>query len=245
MKTISSITELTEPITLTRRLFASGTIAGLAAAGLAFSASAQGLKDVDDEDSDDRDDETGEIPEEWEELGVTSEYSYESPQFGHTVEWEEPWKLDPDDPATSDIAMEMDEVTLLWEPGEFLEIGLAVLGIPSDRNGIAALGDFLMGSEGQKVWFGDKFEAEQYLVNTDDSSFEVLLALNHADDGSFSSWVFLVGTEVTSDVWTLATLVSDDDLLEDTFNGFSEKVFVNGESLVRLTTWREMERAIR
>jgi hypothetical protein len=235
----------TEPTILNRRLFAGGLLAGLAAAGMAFPAAAQGLKDVDDEDPDDRDDETGEIPEEWEELGVTSEYSYESPQFGHTVEWEEPWMLDPDDPAMSDVPMEMDEITLLWEPGEHLEVGLAVLGIPAEPSGITSLGDFLMGPEGQKVWFGDKFETEEYLVNTDVSSFEILFALNFPDDGSFSSWVFLLGTEVTSDVWVLSTLVSNDELLEDTFNGFSEKVFVNGENLVRLTTWRDIERAIR
>lgn len=230
-----------DPSTLTRRLFAGGMLAGLAAAGLAFPAAAQGLKDVDEDE--DRDDER-EIPEEWEDLGITGEYSYESPQFGYTVEWEAPWMLDADDPATSDPGMQTDEVVLLWEPGAAQSVGVAVLGIPADAGGIVGLGDFLLSPQGKQVWFADKYETEDLLVNNGDTSFEYLILLTDPEVESFSSWVFLVGTEVTPSDWVLATLVSSEEMLEETFEGLSDQLYVNGESIVSLTTWRDIKRAI-
>lgn len=245
MNKISGITDLSEPITLTRRLFAGGTIAALATAGLTFPAAAQGLKDVDDDDSDDRDDETGEIPEEWEEIGITSEYSYESPQFGYTVEWEDPWMVDPEEPGGSDTAMEMDELFLLWEPGRQDLTGVSLLGIPSEPGGVGRFGEFLLSAEGRGVWFTDTYDVEDVLANIEESAFEILFSMSTTEDGEFVGWVFILGTEITPDQWVIGTMAASDDLLEDVFGGLTDKVFVDGENVVRLTTWRDIERAIR
>jgi hypothetical protein len=244
MNELLTLTSDTDPSTLTRRLFAGGMLAGLAAAGMALPAAGQGLKDVDeDEDREERDDER-EIPEEWEDLGITGQYSYESPQFGYTVEWEAPWMLDPDDPATSDPGMQTDEVVLVWEPGAAQSVGVAVLGIPADAGGIVGLDEFLVSPQGKQVWFADKYETEDLLINNGDTSFEYLILLTDPEVESFSSWVFLVGTEVTPGDWVLATLVSSEEMLEETFEGLSDQLYVNGGSVVSLTTWRDIKRAI-
>jgi hypothetical protein len=49
MHTIPSIETATDPSTMTRRLFAGGTLAALMAAGLSLPAAAEGLKEVNDD----------------------------------------------------------------------------------------------------------------------------------------------------------------------------------------------------
>jgi hypothetical protein len=58
-----------------------------------------------------------EIEPEWEDAGVTGPGEYESPQFGHTLEWEDPWTITDatDTPVISDTEGQQDLIFLTSE----------------------------------------------------------------------------------------------------------------------------------
>lgn len=240
MRTIPSIETATDPSTMTRRLFAGGTLAALMAAGLSLPAAAEGLKEVND----DRDahDEEDEIPEEWEELGVTSEHSYESPQFGFSIEWADPWKIDDADPGESNPVEAMDSLNLLRNVHALSGDGCYILGVPSFPVGLHGYHEPLFTEEGRREWFPKQYEAELLLSNENDVAIEFLLRLTTS---SAVIILFLQCTEVTSDTWVMTTMVAGDDTIEDVFNGLKDQVLLNGESIVALTTWRDAKRAMR
>jgi hypothetical protein len=233
---------------LTRRLFTGGLLATLATAGIALPAVAEGLKDVDNDDDaqNDRDDDdaSGDIPESWQEIGITTESTYESPQFGYSVEWEQPWTVNPMDPGMTDPEMELDDIRLKWETAARESIVVSIVGLNASSMGIGGFGDYMVSPDGMGLWASGSIEVEEKYYDVDDTSFELLFSQVDADDQTLVNWVYMVVAEVSSDAWAMATLVTSDEFLEDTYEGLSNQVLVNGESLIRLSTWRDIERAI-
>ncbi len=230
--------------TLTRRLFAGGLLATLAASGIAMPVAAQGLKDVDD-DQDDREDEdeSGDIPQTWRDFGVTSASTYESPQYGYLVEWETPWTVDPFDPGMTDPDSGLDNLVLKWDGASREAITVSLVGFSASSMGIEAFGDYVSSREYLDEWETDIIKVEERFYDADAFSFELLITMS--DDQTVVNWVYLLGVEVSPDAWMLATLMTTDDHLEVSYNDLSALVAVEGESLIRLTTWRDIERAIR
>ncbi len=227
---------------LTRRVFAAGML-GTLAASFSLPAAAQGLKGVDEDDDQNTrdDDEPGDIPENWEEIGIISEFTYESPQFGYSVEWEEPWKVDENDPGESDPGETMDSLNLLHNVHAQSGDGCYILGVPPLPAGIHGHHESLYTEEGRREWFGDDYEVELLLANENEVAIELVFRLVKSTAVII---LMLQCFEVTPESWVLTTVVAGDDTIEDVFNGLQDQVRLNGDSIVALTTWRDLERVI-
>jgi hypothetical protein len=161
------------------------------------------------------------------------------------VEWEAPWTVDPMFPGMTDPETGLDDLTLKWDAAPRQSISVTLLGLQASEMGIDAFGNYMLSPDGMGMWESGTTEVEERYYDVDDTSFELLLAMSDSNDESLNQWVYMVVVDVGSDAWMMATLKVGDDFIEDTYKDFSELVAVEGESLIRLTTWRDIEQAIR
>jgi hypothetical protein len=138
----------------------------------------------DDDDTNRGDDEN--LNEDWVDAGLISLTEYESPMFGYTVEWTEPWVLDEwyDDPDNGDSAQGTVNTDLdgsdnlhIWEP-DTLAI-LRVQGLENENN--------LTGEDYLEFWQSDDYyegftsDAEHVVSEGDEESVATIFQMETTD----------------------------------------------------------------
>jgi len=236
------------------RLVAILTLMALLAGPL--TASAQGLKgnqrNEPTEEATEAADNTP-VAQDPKDAGLQSDTSYESPQFGYTLEWSEDWAVDTwyDDPENtdegpsvkSDTKNEVDQLYLIWSGGKD-EYSYAIFsGQTANRGG--ADGDV-------KEWTSKKYIAQQWNENfevkaladdTTDTSGAVLYSVYDTDQ-DYQYYTIYQSVELEDGTTLYVTFSGFEDWFIDSYTSFSKDLQLNGEPLDLVFSVRDAQKAI-
>jgi hypothetical protein len=182
---------------------------------------------------------------ELEELGLVGEGEYESPQFGYAVEWSTEWALDEyyAVPLVSDTDAGVDEVYLEWtgERADPDETAYAMVSGQANGEGVDETLERWTGDEYAERW-GEHVDANVIIEANDGDTGVVLFSLYREDTERQYYKINVVVEREGGEVLylTLNTWEPDFEAAYAAAGG----ILVDGEPLLTLTDWDEIEEAI-
>jgi hypothetical protein len=228
---------------LTYLLAMFGLVFGLFLPG---AAAAQGIKDrpSTDEPATEEATQTSD-PADLEAAGLVGRRSYESPQFGYTIDWSRDWDVDSyyEPPVVSSEDDEQDLIYLVWSDGSGSEAYAIFSGQTASRGG---------GDADVEEWTDPDYIAEQWNANfdveplLDDTTRDAGAVLFSVVDTDNDSQYYTVyqSIELEDGTTLYLTFSSHEDSLEDAYTSWSEDVEINGEPIDVVFTWADIEGAI-
>lgn len=229
----------------------------------------QGVKEADDDEATeeateqplDRDTEEAteepfdpaEQEEDWEEAGLVDDRSYESPQFGYTVDWSRNWSLDlyydqPDEdiqPVMSDEEIEQDLLYLIWtDNGE--EAYAIISGQTANRGGPEGDVDEWTDPdyvEDEEIW-GPGAEVEVLLDDTTRDSGAVLYSIVDTENDDAQYYTIYQSIELEDGATLYLTLQSTEDWLEGAYESWTSDVEIDGAPIEVVFEWEDIEAAL-
>jgi hypothetical protein len=231
-----------QPLALRRHL--ATLLATLIVAAMPLAALAQDFKDRPEEDEP-----TTEEPssgnDEFEDAGITGETSYESPQFGYTVEWDRDWEVDTsaDEPVLTDESRGYDSLNLVWDGRGRAIAFLTINGTDAPTGGPDAEvrrwtdEDYL-----EDVWDPDEFAVEILLEDDSRRSGAVILRVENTED----NYTFVAMNQVidlgSTNLYVFFSM-SDRDV-EEAFTALDAEIDLDGSSLDLQFTVEEIVEAV-
>lgn len=219
----------------------------------------QGIKDAIDgpateeateEPLDPADEPTG---DDWEEAGLIDDQSYESPQFGYTVDWSRDWALDvyydqPEEglqPVMSDERNEQDLIYLVWTgaPGE--EAYVIVSGQLANRGGPDGDVEEWLDPDFIGDAWEPNFEVEALLDDTTRDAGAVLYSVADTEDPGGLVYYTIYQSMVLEDGTTIyLTFSAGEDWFEDAYESWTSDVEIDAAPIDVVFEWEEIEAAI-
>jgi hypothetical protein len=236
-----------------------GLVIGLTLPGAAM---AQGLKDrpsddpateepadePEDEPTEEPEDEPADEPTDPEDLeaaGLVGTRSYESPQFGYTIDWSRDWDVDTYyDPAViSDEEIEQDMIYLIWSDGDGAEAYVVVSGQTANRGG--AEGDV-------EEWTDPEFIEDQWdpafdiEVLLDDSTSDAGAVLYSVSDSENDQLYYTIyqSLELEDGTTLYLTFSAHEDWVEDAYTSWSEDIEIDGAPIDVVFEWADIEEVL-
>jgi hypothetical protein len=229
-------------------------------------AGAQGIKGGDDdpteeatEEATEPDDNGTDEPteynwEDFEDVGMTAEDAYESPQFGYTVEWSRDWGVDayyltddgdPDvDPVMSDENNEQDLLYLIWGEDGGEPAYVIISGQSEGRGGPDADVEEWTDPDYIADQWADQFEAEALLDDTTRDAGAVLYSVVDTDDNDAQYYTVYQSIEMEDGSMLYLTFSAYEDWFEDAYTSWSEDVEIDGQPVDVVFTWEDIADAI-
>lgn len=186
-----------------------------------------------------------------EEAGLIDDRSYESPQYGYTVEWNRDWAVDdwydqPDEglqPVMSNEDSGVDTIYLMWVDDEETPVYVIISSQNTDRGGVQAeIGEWTDPDYIEDQW-SSNFEVEPILDGITLGSAAVLYSIIDTDDGS-QYYTIYQWIEMEDGNSVYLTFSGYEDWLEDGYDSYVSDILVNGEPIAAQFTWAEIEEAI-
>ncbi len=193
--------------------------------------------------------------EEWEAAGLIDDQSYESPQFGYTLDWSRDWAVDtyydlPDEdvqPVMSNEDIGQDIIYLVWSGGRGGEEAYAVVtgypsrqGAPGDDVELWTDPEFI----GQQ-WDSDAIEAEAILDDTARNAGAVLYSLVDLEDQAGPVFYTLYQSiELEDGTMLYLTFSASEDVIEDAYASWASDLEVDGEPIDLVFAWDDIDAAI-
>jgi hypothetical protein len=179
-----------------------------------------------------------------EEAGMVGTREYESPQFGYTVEWARGWDLDDyfETPIYSSEDAERDSLCLIWSESEETYGYTYIIGQAASRGAPEA---------DVEAWVDDEFIEQQW----PDFDVEVLLEDSTRSSGSVVYSIFepeervqyytiYQSIELDDGSMIYITFSTDEASFEDAFAQVSTDIEIDGDTILDLFDWDEIEEAI-
>lgn len=220
----------------------------------------QGIKDaVDDPATEEGTDEPFDPADEpsssdWEAAGLIDDQSYESPQFGYTVDWSRDWAVDvyydqPEEdlqPVMSDERNQQDIIYLVWSGGPNQEAYVIFAGFPSKRGGPA--GDVEEWTDPdyiERQWDTNNMEVEVLLEETTRDAGAVLYSVVDTEDpGGLVYYTIYQSIELEDGTTLYLTFSAGEDWFEDAYESWVSDLEVDGAPIDVVFEWEEIEAAI-
>jgi hypothetical protein len=219
-------------------------LAILLLAAMPFAAVAQDFKDRPEE-GEPGSEEPPSGNDEFEDAGITGETSYESPQFGYTVEWDTDWEVDTgaDEPVLTDESRRYDSLNLVWDgPGRAIAF-LTINGTDAPTGGPDAEvrrwtdEDYL-----EDIWDPDEFAVEVLLDDDSRRSGAVLLLVENTEE----NYTFVAMNQVidlgSTNLYVFFSM-SDRDV-EEAFTALDAEINLDGSPLDLQFTVEEIVEAV-
>ncbi len=212
----------------------------------------QGIKDAggDDPATEEATEEPfdpAEQADDWEAAGLIDDRSYESPQFGYSLDWSRDWAVDVyyDPPVISDDANEQDLLYLVWtgNPGE--EAYAIVSGQTANRGGPD--GDVEEWTDPgfiEDQWESN-FEVEALLDDSSRDAGAVLYSVVDTEDPDELVYYTIYQSVELADGTTLyLTFSAYEDWFEDAYEAWGSDLELDGATLDLVFAWEDIEAAI-
>lgn len=185
--------------------------------------------------------------EEWEEAGLIDDRSYESPQFGYTVDWSRDWAVDVyyDPPVISDEEIEQDLLYLVWTGGPDEEAYAIISGQTANRGGPE--GDVEEWTDPDYIdeTWESTFEVEALLDDTTRDAGAVLYAVVDTEDPDERVYYTIYQAVELEDGTTLyLTFSAYEDWFEDSYAAWASDLEIDGAPLEVVFAWEDIEAAI-
>jgi len=157
--------------------------------------------------------------------GVLGEFEYQSPQFGYTVEWAEPWVVDP--AATeSNIGIALDRLSLISGTARFQVFF------------VAAEGETAAEYAERFIDFRISYDPTTEIVTTGDRRGLTWIAYSFVSDGQQAVGVAEVSLSADGTAIQVVEVMDYDVTFEDAFDSASTGVELDGASPFRvLVEW--------
>lgn len=230
---------------LTYLLAVFGLVFGLLLPGA--SAAAQGLKDTPSDDDPATEEATDEPadPEDLEAAGLVGSRSYESPQFGYTVDWSRDWDVDAyyEPPVISSEDDEQDLLYLVWTDGSGAEAYGIFSGQTASRGGGDADVEEWTDPDYIAEQWNANFEVEPLLDDTTRDAGAVLFSVVDSDNDS-QYYTIYQSIELEDGTTLYLTFSSHEDSFEDAYTSWSDDLELNGDPIDAVFTWADIEAAL-
>lgn len=227
-------------------------IVALAVCLLPGPAVGQGIKDAVDDDQ--ATEEATEEPfdpveqsSDWEEAGLLSDDSYESPLFGYTVDWSGDWALDVyyDPPVISDAEIEQDLLYLLWSGGPDEEAYVIISGQTVNRGGPEGEVEEWTDPDYIETQWEPNLDVEVLLDDTTRDAGAVLYSVIDSEEpDSLVYYTIYQVTELDDGTTLYLTFSASEVVVEDAYASWSEDVEIDGEPVAVVFDWDDIEAAI-
>jgi len=213
----------------------------------------QGIKDEGDDPATEEPFDPVEQASEWEEAGLIDDQSYESPQFGYTLDWSSDWAVDvyydqPEEdlqPVMSDEEIEQDIIYLLWTNSAGDEAYAIVSGRSTNRGGPD--GDIEEWTDPdwiEQTW-EPSLEVEVLLDDTTRDTAAVLYAVQDPEEPQGLVYYTIYQSIVLDEGTTLyLTFSAPEDVVEDAYDSWASDVEIDGAPIDVVFDWEDIEAAV-
>jgi hypothetical protein len=182
--------------------------------------------------------------DELEDLGITGDRSYESPQFGYTLEWGRDWTLDAisGDPVISDEDAGFDTLNLFWQGTRTQTAYLSIEGVgwatggPDVQVAQWTDEDFL-----EDIWDPGDYTVEVLLEDeVRDAGAVAIRVVDEELDFSFLAYQQIMDVD---DTWVFVYYAVLDIGVEDGYAALAEEIELNGAPIELLFDVEEIVEA--
>ena len=189
----------------------------------------------------------------WEEAGLIDDQSYESPQFGYSLEWSRDWATDvfydqPDEdlqPVMSDEEIEQDIIYLVWTDADGNEAYVIVSGQSTNRGGADGdVGEWLDPDFIEATWESN-LEVEPLLDDTTRNAGAVLYSVVDSEDpGGLVYYTIYQSIELEDGTTLYLTFSASEEIAEDAYESWANDVELDGAPLDLVFNWDDIEAVI-
>ncbi len=220
----------------------------------------QGIKDAVDDDpatEEPFDPATEEVTEEpvdpadqasdWDEAGLIDDRSYESPQFGYTVDWSRDWAVDVyyDPPVISDEGIEQDILYLVWIDSDGNEAYVIVSGQAANRGGPDGDVEEWLDPDFIEATWESNLDVEPLLDDTTRDAGAVLYSVVDSENpGGLVYYTIYQVIELEDGTTLYLTFSAGEDVAEDAYGSWVSDLDINGAPLEAVFDWDDIEAAI-
>lgn len=215
----------------------------------------QGIKDAVDDDPPTEEATVDPVEQlgDWEESGLIDDQSYESPQFGYTVDWSRDWAVDvfydqPEEdlqPVMSDEDIGQDLLYLVWTGGPNEEAYAIISG--QSANGGSPDGDveeWLAPDFIEATW-EPNLDVKPVLDDTTRNAGAVLYSVADAEDpGSLVYYTIYQSIALEDGTTLYLTFSAGEDVVEDAYASWASNLDIDGAPLDLVFDWEDIEAAI-
>lgn len=216
----------------------------------------QGIKDAADdpatEEATEEPFDPVEQASEWEDAGLIDDQSYESPQFGYTLDWSSDWAVDVAvvelygyQPVSSDAEIEQDLLYLLWSGGPNEEAYVIVSGQTTNRGGPDGEADEWTDPDWIDENWEPNLEVDVLLDDTTRDAAAVLYAVEDSEDPGSPIYYTIYQSIALDDGTTLyLTFSAAEDVAEDAYDSWASDVEIDGAPIDLVFDWQDIEAAL-
>lgn len=189
----------------------------------------------------------------WEAAGLIDDQSYESPQFGYTLDWSRDWAVDvyydlPDEdlqPVMSNEDIEQDIIYLVWTGGPDEEAYAILSGQTANRGGPDGDIEEWLDPDFIEATWEPNLDVEPLLDDTTRDSGAVLYSVVDSEDpGGLVYYTIYQSIELEDGTTLYLTLSAGEDLVEDAYASWASDIEVDGAPLEVVFEWEDIEAAI-
>ncbi len=189
----------------------------------------------------------------WEEAGLIDDQSYESPQFGYTVDWSRDWAVDAavqelygDPPVISDEDIEQDIIYLIWTDGEGAEAYAIISGQTANRGGPEGeVEEWTDPDYIEDQWDTSLIEVEVLLDDTTRDAGAVLYSLVDTEDpGGPVFYTIYQSIELEDGTTLYLTFSAGEDVVEDAYASWASDLEIDEAPIDVVFDWDDIEAAI-
>lgn len=183
----------------------------------------------------------------WEAAGLIDDQSYESPQFGYTLEWSRDWAVDVyyDPPVISDEDIEQDIVYLLWTGGPDEEAYAILGGQTANRGGPDGDVEEWLDPDFIEATWEPHLDVEALLDDTTRDAGAVLYSVVDSEDpGGFVFYTIYQSIELEDGTTLYLTFSAGEDVVEDAYASWASDLEVDGAPIEVVFDWDDIEAAI-
>ena len=208
----------------------------------------------EDEDEDDsttkkKTPKADDLPEDWLDAGLISETEYESPQFGYTVEWDDPWVLDDwyDDPDNGENAkgtvVTEDDDTGADDLHIWVEDNGTILRVQGLANENELTGeDYFDYWQSEEYLEGFASPAELLVADGDEDGAAAIYSLD-GDGGMFIGYNEVIIAD-QGDTLIFLFFLAPVEAFEEGYGQAQEGVQVDGDDVFSIISNRDLENVI-
>ena len=198
-------------------------------------APAQGFKDDAPDDK--------EFP--YKDAGIIDFRTYESPNWGWRVTWEEGWDLDAyyDPPVTTDEERQYDQLHLAWSGDDGASAYVTLQGAAATGDDLADELELLTDPAWIAQAWEPHFEVTPFLTYDDEDSVQVVYSIIDTSDNDARHYTIFETMIVNGD-WVYVTFTTNAESLAAAFDATTGDLRLNRDPILTGIDWHEIEDAI-
>lgn len=181
--------------------------------------------------SDEPDDE---VSAELAELGVVSDDTYISPQFGYEIHWPRPWQVDPIEPGETSEAEAFDTIYLSWMDGDETLAMIDLTGIAANPRDARTFFQTMQTEETLNDLLYNKYDVTLVTSASGSDALEMVLYGTESANPDSAVVMLCAYRMISDEVMTLAsTIIVDEALIEDVLSAYLGDIEVDGAPIMQ------------